>query len=54
MLLINGFWEKVETLQDISKIIREHYNRELADELDELIEIQETEIEELKEYRLSE
>ena len=37
MILVNNNWEQVHDLQDISKIIREHYNRDLADELDELI-----------------
>lgn len=51
MLLINGYWENVETLDDVSRVIREYYNRELADKLDELIDIQEFEIEELREYK---
>lgn len=37
MVLINGNWEEVKDLQDISKIIRENFNAELADELDKLI-----------------
>lgn len=37
MILINGNWEIIRDLQDISKIIREYYNDELADELDGLI-----------------
>lgn len=48
MLCINGHWEAVTSLRDISKIIREYYNRELADKMDELIEIQEDEIFELR------
>ena len=44
MLRINGHWEIVSSLQDVAKIIREYYNRELADEMDKLIEIQEDEI----------
>lgn len=51
MLLINGYWENVETLDDVSRVVREHYNRELADKLDELIDMQEFEIEELREYK---
>lgn len=35
--LIEGHWEKVDDLHDISRIIREYYNPELADEMDELI-----------------
>ena len=37
MILVNDNWEQVHDLQDVSKIIREYYNRDLADELDELI-----------------
>lgn len=37
MILVNDNWEQVRDLQDISKIIRENYNRDLADELDKLI-----------------
>lgn len=44
MLRINGHWESVSSLQDVSKIIREYYNRELADEMDKLIEEKECEI----------
>ena len=38
MILIEGHWEKVNALQDISRIIREYYNYELADEMDKLID----------------
>ena len=48
MLRINGHWESVSSLQDISKIIREYYNCELADEMDKLIETQENEIRDLQ------
>ena len=37
MILVNNNWEQIHDLQDVSKIIREYYNRDLADELDELI-----------------
>ncbi len=37
MILVNDNWEQVRDLQDISKIIRENYNRDLAYELDKLI-----------------
>ena len=37
MILANDNWEQVHDLQDISKIIRENYNENLADELDKLI-----------------
>lgn len=48
MILIDKYWETVDDLHDISKIIRQYYNRELADKMDELIEIQESRIEELR------
>ena len=48
MIRINGHWESVSSLQDVSKIIREYYNRELADEMDKLIAIQENEIRDLQ------
>ena len=38
LFLIDGHWENVGTLKDISRIIREYYNRELADKLDELVD----------------
>ena len=37
MLLIEDHWELVDSLNDISRVIREYYNPELADKLDELI-----------------
>ena len=37
MILVNGNWEQIYDLQDISKIIKENYNEELANELDKLI-----------------
>ncbi len=37
MILINDNWWQIRNLQDISKIIRENYNEDLADELDDLI-----------------
>ena len=38
MMYINKHWETVDTLEDISKIIRENYSEELADKMDELLE----------------
>lgn len=49
MKFIEGHWETIDNLRDISRIIREYYNRELADEMDNLIEIQEDEIKSLRE-----
>ena len=48
MMNIEGHWETVTSLQDVARIIREYYNRELADEMDALIEIQEDEIHDLQ------
>lgn len=48
MLYIEKHWETVESLEDVSRIIREYYNRELADELDSLIGEQEAYIDDLK------
>lgn len=48
MIRIEGHWETLDTLQDISRVIREYYNRELADEMDKLIEEQEEYIVDLK------
>ena len=41
MMYIEKHWETVDDLRDVSRIIREYYNRELADELDKLIVEQE-------------
>ena len=37
MMKIEGHWENVDSLQDISRIIREYYNYDLANVMDELI-----------------
>lgn len=37
MVLINDNWEEVRDLKDISKIIREYFNEDLADEMDKMI-----------------
>ena len=37
MILIGENWEKIRNLQDVSNIIREYYNSDLADEIDNLI-----------------
>ena len=47
-MYIEKHWETINNLRDISRIIREHYNCELADELDRFIEEQENEISYLK------
>ena len=52
MMYIEGHWENVDTLEGIVKIVREHYNSELADRMDwlidEMIDSFNDEIEELK------
>ena len=48
MMCIEKHWETIEDLRDVSRIIREYYNRELADELDELIDEQEAYIDDIK------
>ena len=48
MMYIEGHWETVESLEDVASIIREYYNRELADALDKFIVEQEGYIDDLK------
>ena len=48
MMRIEGHWETVESLEDVANVIKEYYNRELADRMYELIEIQKDEIKELR------
>lgn len=38
MMYIEGRWETVDTLEDIVRVVREYYNYELADKMDELLE----------------
>ena len=38
MIHIEDHWEIVNSLQDVSRIIREYYNSELADKMDSLID----------------
>lgn len=38
MVLINGQWEDVQSISDISDIIRTHFSESLADELDDLVD----------------
>jgi peptidoglycan hydrolase CwlO-like protein len=37
VVLINDNWEEVRDLEDVSKIIREYFNEDLADEMDKMI-----------------
>lgn len=48
MMNIEGHWETITSLEDVTRVVREYYNRELADELDSLIEEQEAYIDDLK------
>ena len=48
MIYIEKHWETIEDLRDVSRILREYYNRELADELDKLIDAQEEFIQDLE------
>lgn len=40
MICIEGHFEAVDNMQDVSRIIRKYYNEDLAYELDKLIEDQ--------------
>lgn len=37
MIRIEGHWETVTSLEDVARIIRDYYNRELADKMEELL-----------------
>ena len=37
MVFINGHWENIENLNDVSRIIRESFNTDLADAMDKLL-----------------
>lgn len=55
MMWIEGHWETVNTLSDISRIIGEYYNDELADKMDELLastKISDYELERLEELEM--
>lgn len=48
MMYIEGHWETIDNLRDVTRVIREYYNRELADEMDIFIAEQQEYINELK------
>lgn len=48
MILINNNWEKADTLQDIAKILKEHYNYELGEAMELLLENDSDDLEYLK------
>lgn len=39
MILINDIWHTIRDLDDVSNLIREYYNRDLADEMSKLIPV---------------
>lgn len=43
MVYVNGNWEMVHDLYDVSRVVREYYNSDLADEMDKLIKKSEPE-----------
>lgn len=58
MILVNGNWEMVADVEDVSRVIREYYNSDLADELDKIVDnlVQEiyssnTDYEDMLEYK---
>lgn len=54
MIRIEGHWESIETIRDVSRVVREYYNEELADKIDDLIpntDDLEGDLEELEELR---
>lgn len=52
MMNIEGHWETVTSLEDVVRVVREYYNRELADVIEELIPEDNTEdLAELDELR---
>lgn len=52
MMYIEGHWEYVSSLEDIVRVIREYYNDELADKMEELITISDFERERLDELEM--
>ena len=38
MMYIEGHWETINDLSEAARIVREYYNDELADKIEELIE----------------
>ena len=52
MIRIDGRWEKIETLHDVSRVVRDNYSWELANVMDKLIE--ELEEREDESYRIEE
>lgn len=38
MMYVEGHWETVDSMKDVVRIIREYYNYELADKMNEFME----------------
>ena len=51
MVLINDTWVQINDFEDVSSVIREYYNEDLADTLDELVKKNEVMISELEEKK---
>lgn len=51
MMYIKNHWESINSLDDVARVVREYYNYELADKIDELNEILSNKIERL-EYQI--
>lgn len=48
MVLVNGQWEDVQSLQDVSEIIRKQFSESLARQMNLLINKQESKVENLE------
>ena len=51
MILINDIWHDPKDLDDVSKIIRELFNEELADKMDDLVKVSNREYEDKLEWK---
>lgn len=52
MMYIEKRWETIDSLEDVARVVREYYNRELADRIEELIpEVNTEDLAELDELR---
>lgn len=52
MMYIEGHWERVSSLEDVVRVVREYYNDELADKIEGLITISDFERERLDELEM--
>ena len=51
MILINDIWHDPKDLDDVSQIIRELFNEELADKMDDLVEASNRDYEDKLEWK---